>query len=113
MSLFKFGWVFRKTKFEFAPLYISLDMVSRFRSFDFQIMKVKKPLHTYSLFGISVLFPKLHQGRVSFQGDFLFLRTPSIKFIERVNDDLLWDSSIVSTYRLILRWILVDIFKLG
>lgn len=105
----KISWKFRKIHITISPLVILIN--TKWEGWGFDILKIEKELYSYSLLKMVWELPNGAEKKLSFSGDFLFLRTPLLKQLSDLEDDLLWSRGRVSKLDELKHWALNLIFK--
>ena len=104
----KISWKFRKTHITISPLTIFIN--NTWEGWGFDILNINSGLNSYSLFKLVWILPNGAEKKLSFSGDFLFLRTPLFKSLIDLEDSILWGSKL-SKWNEIKYWALNLIFK--
>lgn len=105
----KISWKFRKIHITISPLVILIN--TKWEGWGFDILKIEKELHSYSLLKMVWELPNGAEKKLSFSGDFLFLRTPLRKELSDIDDRMLWSMRGVSKWDELKHWVLNLIFK--
>jgi len=105
----KINWKFRKTHISITPLTIFIN--AKWDGWGFDIINVTYNLWEGSLLKMTWILPNGAERKLSFSGDFLFLRTPLLKELSDLEDDLLWSRGRISKWNELKHWALNLIFK--
>ena len=105
----KISWKFRKIHITISPLVILIN--DKWDGWGFDILKIEKELHSYSLLKMIWTLPNGAEKKLSFSGDFLFLRTPLFKELVDLDDRMLWSRAPISKWDEFKFWALNLIFK--
>ena len=84
----KISWKFRKTHITIVPLIIYIN--NTWEGWGFEFFVIAKELKEYSLLKLTWHLPNGAERKLKFKGDFLFLRTPLLKELDRLDDHNLW-----------------------
>ena len=105
----KINWKFRKTHIEVSPLTIHIN--SKWEGWGFDILNIQHNLWEGSLLKLVWTLPNgAERSKLTFSGDFLFLRTILIHELLDLNDRILWKSHL-SKWDEFKFWALRLIFK--
>jgi len=105
----KINWKFRKTHIEVSPLTIHIN--SKWEGWGFDILNIQHNLWDGSLLKLVWTLPNgAERSKLTFSGDFLFLRTILIHELLDLNDRILWKSHL-SKWDEFKFWALTLIFK--
>jgi hypothetical protein len=104
----KISWKFRKIHITLIPLAIYIN--AKWEDWGFDILKISYGLYDYSLLRMTWELPNGAEKKLTFSGDFLFLRTPLLKEFSDIDERMLW-SRHISKWDEFKYWALRLIFK--
>ena len=105
----KLNWRFRKTHVNISPLTIYIN--DNWEGWGFDILKINYGISNFSFLKITYSLPNGADKKLSFEGDFLFLRNYLLKVQDSLDDSKLWNGKLnrLDEFKLLL---LKMIFKL-
>ena len=103
----KINWKFRKTHITLTPLIVFVNDTWDGWGFDF--LNIKYNLSDGSFLKITWILPNGAERKLTFSGDFLFLRNPLISELLDIEDSILWGNA--TKWDTIKHWILTFIFR--
>ena len=104
----KISWKFRKIHITLIPLAIYIN--AKWEDWGFDILKISYGLYDYSLLRMTWELPNGAEKKLTFSGDFLFLRTPLLKEFSDIDERMLW-SRHISKWDEFKFWALKLIFR--
>jgi hypothetical protein len=104
----KINWKFRKIHITLIPLAVYIN--AKWEGWGFDILKISSGLFDYSLLRMTWELPNGAEKKLTFSGDFLFLRTPLLKEFSDIDERMLW-SRHISKWDEIKHWTLRLIFR--
>lgn len=84
----KINWIFRKTHITFSPFILYIN--NKWEGWGFEIFSFSIGLKDYSLLKLTWHLPNGAEKKLSFSGDFLFLRNPFLNELVNLGDRVMW-----------------------
>ena len=88
----KISWNFRKIHITISPITLYINNV--WDGWGLDILSIQMGLKEYSLLKITWYLPNGAEKKFKFSGDFLFLRTALLKYLDDLDDTILWSKNV-------------------